>query len=102
MSSDEARTAGPLERRASLQPAKLAGRCADGMERGQGTKVHALANARRNAAFGDVYGDALCGAKPGRRSVGWTALDGHAITCPRCRRKMQANTALTWRANEGA
>ena len=89
-------TGNPLERIVSLQPAMLAGRCADGMERGHGVRVHGLLNVRRNF-FTDVYGEALCGAKPGRRSAGWTALDGREITCQRCLRKLKppTNAALT-------
>lgn len=67
--------------------AKLAGRCSDGYERGQGMRVHALADARRPDAT-TVYGTALCGAKPGRRSVGWTPMDGTEITCPQCLKKL--------------
>jgi hypothetical protein len=59
---------------------RLTGRCANGAERDGGTKYHALAE-REHVA--------LCGAKPGRRSVGWSdyadsVRDVSKTTCPRC------------------
>ena len=68
--------------------AKLAGRCTNGLERGQGTKLHALpaAQVRRHGGFVEATGKALCGAQPGRRSVGWTANESQPVTCPRCLR----------------
>ena len=67
----------------SVMPAKLAGRCANGLERGQGRKVHAVP-----ASFAATgFGKALCGAQPGRRSVGWTALPAADVTCPLCKRR---------------
>ncbi|HEL5401710.1 TPA: hypothetical protein UOJ25_001824 [Stenotrophomonas maltophilia] len=68
--------------------AKLAGRCANGLERGQGTKLHAIpaAQVRQHAGFVEATGKALCGAQPGRRSVGWTVCEQHLVSCPRCQR----------------
>ena len=61
----------------------LAGRCHDGAERDHGTRRHALPV--RGSYWGDDMGRALCGAKPGRRSVGWTDWGAEkAVTCPRC------------------
>ena len=57
-----------------LKTARLAGRCADGAERDGGTQVHLIADSQQTA---------LCGAKPGRLSAGWSYADAHA-TCPRC------------------
>lgn len=70
--------------------AKLAGRCANGLERGQGTKLHAIpaAQVRHHRGFAEATGRALCGAQPGRRSVGWTACESHPVTCPRCQRAL--------------
>ncbi len=67
---------------------KLAGRCANGLERGQGTNLHAVpaAQVRRNFGFIEATGKALCGAQPGHRSVGWTACESQPVTCPRCQR----------------
>lgn len=73
-------------------PAKLAGRCSDGYERGQGTRVHALENVRQPSPT-DIYGDALCKAKPGRRSVGWTPMIGSDVTCPKCLKKLSLTGA---------
>jgi hypothetical protein len=64
----------------ALQFLRLAGRCANGAERDGGSKYHAVA--------GYV---ALCGAKPGRRSAGWSLYPGDMVTCPRCRRKLEAD-----------
>lgn len=66
--------------------AKLAGRCADGLERGQGVKMHALLASQVRGNFNEALGKALCGAEPGRRSVGWTVCVGQDISCPRCNR----------------
>jgi hypothetical protein len=61
--------------------ATLAGRCANGYERGRGSVVHAVPpEATRNG-----WGIALCGRKPGRRSAGWSERDVTVnVTCPRC------------------
>lgn len=71
---------------ADVIPAKLAGRCVDGMERGQGARLHAIPSTqvRARAEYKEAYGSAICGATPGRRSVGWTLLLDEAVTCPRC------------------
>jgi hypothetical protein len=73
--------------------AKLAGRCANGMERGQGVTYHAMpldqVRGTIEDPFREAWGWALCGAKPGRRSVGWTVCTGTKITCPRCLRKIE-------------
>jgi hypothetical protein len=61
------------------QVKQLAGRCANGLEGGHGSKWHAVKN-----------GEALCGAKPGRRSVGWSEYQilGQLITCPKCLKRV--------------
>jgi hypothetical protein len=64
-----------------LQFLRLSGRCANGAERDGGSKYHAVAG----------YGVALCGAKPGRLSAGWSMYPGAAVTCPRCRRKLKVD-----------
>lgn len=49
-------------------------------------------------------GEALCGAKPGRRWVGWSH-DTYSVTCPRCLRKARAakaDLALEPSAGHGA
>ncbi|MGB5786635.1 MAG: hypothetical protein WBH11_14730 [Stenotrophomonas geniculata] len=70
--------------------AKLAGRCANGLERGQGTKLHAIpaVQVSRHGGFVEATGKALCGAEPGRRSVGWTVCEQHPVSCPRCQRAL--------------
>lgn len=75
---------------AEVLAAKLAGRCANGLERGQGTNLHAIpcAQVRRHGGYVEATGKALCGAAPGRRSVGWTACESHPVTCPRCQRAL--------------
>ena len=77
-------------RNVTAMPATLAGRCADGRELGQGSRIHAVTGLFRED-YRELHGIALCGAKPGKRSVGWTALQNTAhITCPRCLKKAQA------------
>lgn len=75
----------------TIATAKLAGRCSDGYERGQGSKIHALEN-HRQPDPSTIYGDALCKAKPGRRSVGWTPMLNANVTCPKCLKKLKLPT----------
>jgi hypothetical protein len=60
--------------------ARLAGRCANGYERDSGRRFHALETYSE-------FGKALCGAKPGRLSGGWSESPG-SVTCPRCLKKL--------------
>lgn len=60
----------------------LTGRCANGAERDSGRLYHAVPD--------DGY-IALCGAKPGRRSAGWSSHLGTEVTCRRCLRKLMKN-----------
>lgn len=66
--------------------ASLAGRCTSGQELGQGTRNHAV-NGVLNEAWGELHGIALCGAKPGVRSVGWSLRDEEDVSCPKCIKK---------------
>lgn len=65
----------------------LAGRCVNGSELGSGTRWHAVPIGEHGMAW-----TALCGAKPGRRSAGWSSwiVRGQAVTCPRCSKKLEA------------
>jgi len=63
------------ENRLGYEIVQLTGRCATGEERGRGVLYHAvLPNGRA----------ALCRAKPGIRSAGWSSHHGEEVTCPRC------------------
>jgi hypothetical protein len=55
---------------------RLMGRCRDGAERDSGTRFHAV----RVGCW-----SAICGAKPGKRSAGWSSHQGTEPTCPLCR-----------------
>lgn len=66
-----------------LQYLRLAGRCADGAERGKGSLFHAVEIGKSAA---------LCGAKPGRHSAGWSFSNGVVLTCQKCIRKLQLAT----------
>jgi hypothetical protein len=69
-----------LERVQGYTVRALAGRCANGSELDHGTRNHAL--------IGDTW-TAACGAKPGRRSVGWVMpWPERVVTCPRCLKKL--------------
>lgn len=61
------------------QPSELAGRCVDGAQRDSGHITHAVP---------EGFSRAYCGAKPGRKSVGWTMRVGTAVNCPGCLRKI--------------
>ena len=65
-------------------PRRLAGRCADGVERGAGRNYHALPERWSPTA------SALCGKRPGRLSGGWIAEPGDAVTCPKCYARLQS------------
>lgn len=70
--------------------AKLAGRCASGLELGQGSLIHALKDPAGYPL--EIFGKSLCNARPGRRSVGWTPVPGRQITCKRCLKKMEVKS----------
>jgi hypothetical protein len=59
----------------------LGGRAANGMELDHGSLNHAIPLAGYTA---------LCGRKPGRRSIGWTypIKDRENVTCPGCSAKL--------------
>jgi hypothetical protein len=65
-----------------LIPARLGGRqCATDGDKG--VLTHAVPGERDIG--GQVRGfRALCGAKPGRRSTGWSSLGVSVVDCPRC------------------
>ena len=68
-------------------PATLAGRCANGAERGAGSIVHAVPADASELRFGiGSYARALCGKTHGSRSAGWSHRIGAEITCPRCKK----------------
>src|SRR4051812_38955880 len=54
---------------------RMMGRGHDGAERGSGSRFHAVP---------EGASEALCGARPGHRSAGWSAQEGDHATCPRC------------------
>ena len=81
----------PGLREVRSMPATLSGRCTDGRELGRGVLVHAVDGTHRED-YNELHGTALCGAKPGRRSVGWSVW-GNSVTCQRCLRKMLARGA---------
>lgn len=69
----------------SRYPAFLAGRCSNGAERDRGTLTHDVDYGDRNPNDAH-FGEALCGAKPGRRSAGWS-ISTQSVNCPRCGKK---------------
>lgn len=81
---------------------RLLGRLANGFESDKGTLTHAVVIRSvkpRPCPWNDWGRDAskmaecvkadigLCGARPGRRSVGW-AFDVSEVTCPRCLKRL--------------
>jgi hypothetical protein len=64
--------------------ASLAGRCANGYERDQGRRIHAVPTTDALLANGYCTHRAACGAKPGPRSAGWSLRSGYTVSCPRC------------------
>jgi hypothetical protein len=65
------------------QVRSLAGRCLNGFERDHGTLFHAV------SLDPAKMGRAACGAKPGKRSAGWSewGID-EEVTCPRCIKRL--------------
>lgn len=74
--------------------ATLAGRCANGNERDQGTRVHAVPYSDTLARNGYCTTKAACGAEPGRRSAGWSTRTDLAPNCPRCLPRIAKATAI--------
>lgn len=66
-----------------IVPAKLAGRCANGYERGQGSVIHAVQIPEGQKEIG-FYARSLCGKTHGARSAGWSGRIGEEVTCPKC------------------
>jgi DNA-directed RNA polymerase subunit RPC12/RpoP len=66
----------------------LTGRCANGAERDRGKLYHAVAY-HEGLLYGYYGHPAVCGAKPGRRSNGWSDCKGRDVTCPRCAKKLE-------------
>lgn len=72
-----------------LLPAVLAGPCANGYERDQGSVVHAVPAERRNHNDIGAYAHALCNKTHGARSAGWVPRPNIEVTCPRCLKKLK-------------
>lgn len=66
------------------QALRLAGRCANVSERDGGARYHAVPPHSIKA---------LCGATYGRRSAGWSEYPGDKVTCPRCQKKLEKQSA---------
>ena len=70
-----------IDERRGYRVSSLAGRCANGAERDHGTRYHAVRTGEYKA---------VCGAEPGRRSVGWCDWGyGGEVTCPRCLKRLE-------------
>jgi hypothetical protein len=63
----------------------MMGRLASGLQGGHGVRVHAV-EAGTTAAY--CHGKAICGARPGRRSCGWSDVEKLPISCPKCQAKL--------------
>jgi hypothetical protein len=69
-------------KRDPIVPRQMMGRLSDGRARDHGKIVHATIG---TASY--CHGKAICGAKPGPRSAGWSDAES-AVTCPKCLKKM--------------
>lgn len=74
-------------------PATLAGRCANGYERGQGGVVHLVMCSEDELRFGINASTAICGKKHGPRSAGWCPRLDLAVTCPKCMKLQSTATS---------
>lgn len=79
---------------AAFLPASLAGRCANGYERDQGPRVHAVPYSQELERNGYVLTPAACGAKPGARSAGWSYYGLRPVTCPKCLQRVDQAAAI--------
>ena len=68
-----------------LRPVLKTGRCANGSQLDHGVVIHIASG---------VWGPALCGTKPGRRSCGWAddLFPDKTRDCPRCFKKLAVLT----------
>ncbi|KQO85878.1 hypothetical protein ASF32_09325 [Methylobacterium sp. Leaf91] len=66
--------------------AQMLGRLSNGGERDRGRLYHIVSEDGCGPMGG--AGSALCGATPGRRSVGWGDVEGTPATCPRCLKRV--------------
>jgi hypothetical protein len=77
-------TSAPQDREIILA-AVLAGRCANGFERGGGSVVHAVPATEQERVTGiRHYARSLCGKTHGARSAGWSHWPTLVVNCPRC------------------
>ena len=67
--------------------ATLAGRCLSGCERDRGSVVHAVSGSGLW-----LSATSLCGKTHGKRSAGWSDRFGEPVNCPRCLKKLAANS----------
>jgi len=73
---------------ATIVAATLAGRCANGYERGAGRVVHAIKCDENDLCFGASAYRAICGKAHGPRSAGWSVRTDLEITCQKCLKKI--------------
>lgn len=83
--------------------AMMQGRLSSGLQADHGTRVHAVVRkkckrppcpyndfGRKEIPNDDYEADvALCGARPGRRSVGWATENELPVDCPKCLKKLE-------------
>lgn len=66
----------------------LVGRNRTATER-TGTLMHAIEGDGKSYP---MFGKAICGAQPSRRSNGWSEYRADAATCPKCLKKLEAQS----------
>lgn len=64
-------------------PKRLLGRLRDVAESDSGHIAHAVCYSERSSGR-SLAAKALCGARPGPKSVGWGTYDEEEVTCPKC------------------
>lgn len=83
----------------ALRLGQLLGRLQSGLEHDKGTLVHAVPSGGKVIPYPNACGyryvyPALCGTKPGPKSVGWTYGETKTVTCPRCLKKLAKGTRM--------
>lgn len=69
----------------------LTGRNRTATER-TGTLIHAIDDP--DYAYGPSYAQAICGARPGRRSNGWSDYRSDHATCSKCIKRLEEKGTL--------
>ncbi len=82
-----------MENQKPHKPGVMQGRLCNEFQGGHGKRYHAVPleeGETQETKISYTKRKAMCGAKPGPRSVGWATEDkGAEVNCPRCLKKLE-------------